>query len=275
MNLLPVLLGACFPWWGQICELGHDMTQCSAGSKWSPLTPLEPRCPGLFCSALSLVTWNMRCSQECPVLFLLHFVWILAAGHEELSDPGSLLSLFAEQGQCFAVLLETELLSARPNWMHDWKRLCSQEDSGINMHWSKKICVINTSQLLIVCCNLFCRSVSSARVRSVHCPPSENHRWWRVHLPLCVSPLQGWARQAWPATPRFGGAGLLQGQLQGSLFNVQSDCKQSPGFKWLHPWEEERRCQPDWASSLWGEFLPPPRHSGSLWCARNRCNQHL
>lgn len=125
MNLLPVLLGACFPWWGQICELGHDMTQCSAGSKWSSLTPLEPRCLGLFCSALSLVTWNMRCSQECPVLFLLHFVLILAAGHEELSDPGSLLSLFAEQGQCFAVLLETELLSACPNWMHDWKRLCS------------------------------------------------------------------------------------------------------------------------------------------------------
>ncbi|XP_040012246.1 A disintegrin and metalloproteinase with thrombospondin motifs 12 isoform X2 [Xiphias gladius] len=42
----------------------------------------------------------MRCSQECPVLFLLlHFVFILAAGHEELSDSGRLLSLFAEQGQ--------------------------------------------------------------------------------------------------------------------------------------------------------------------------------
>ncbi|GAA6226448.1 A disintegrin and metalloproteinase with thrombospondin motifs 12-like [Lates japonicus] len=42
----------------------------------------------------------MRCSQECPVLFLLlHFVFILAAGHEELSDSGRLLSLFPEQGQ--------------------------------------------------------------------------------------------------------------------------------------------------------------------------------
>ncbi|XP_044052675.1 A disintegrin and metalloproteinase with thrombospondin motifs 12 isoform X2 [Siniperca chuatsi] len=41
----------------------------------------------------------MRCSQECPVFFLLHFVLILAAGHKELSDSGRLLSLFAEQGQ--------------------------------------------------------------------------------------------------------------------------------------------------------------------------------
>ncbi|KAG7221395.1 hypothetical protein INR49_017271 [Caranx melampygus] len=42
----------------------------------------------------------MRCSQECSVLFLLlHFVFVLAAGHEELSDSGRLLSLFAEQGQ--------------------------------------------------------------------------------------------------------------------------------------------------------------------------------
>ncbi|CAK6950782.1 LOW QUALITY PROTEIN: A disintegrin and metalloproteinase with thrombospondin motifs 12 [Scomber scombrus] len=41
----------------------------------------------------------MRCSQEYPVLFLLHFVFILAAGHRELSDSGRLLSLFAEQGQ--------------------------------------------------------------------------------------------------------------------------------------------------------------------------------
>ncbi|XP_069563959.1 A disintegrin and metalloproteinase with thrombospondin motifs 12-like [Brachyistius frenatus] len=40
----------------------------------------------------------MRCSQECPVLFLLHFVFILAAGHEELSDSGRLLSLFADEG---------------------------------------------------------------------------------------------------------------------------------------------------------------------------------
>ncbi|XP_042344921.1 A disintegrin and metalloproteinase with thrombospondin motifs 12 [Plectropomus leopardus] len=41
----------------------------------------------------------MRCSQECPVLFLLHFVFILAASHEELSESGRLFSLFAEQGQ--------------------------------------------------------------------------------------------------------------------------------------------------------------------------------
>ncbi|XP_073322720.1 A disintegrin and metalloproteinase with thrombospondin motifs 12-like [Pagrus major] len=41
----------------------------------------------------------MRCSQECPVLLLLHFVLILAAGHEELSDSGRLLSLFADQGR--------------------------------------------------------------------------------------------------------------------------------------------------------------------------------
>lgn len=41
----------------------------------------------------------MQCSQKCPLLFLLHFVFILAAGHESLSDYSSLLSLFAEQGQ--------------------------------------------------------------------------------------------------------------------------------------------------------------------------------
>ncbi|XP_054466646.1 A disintegrin and metalloproteinase with thrombospondin motifs 12 [Anoplopoma fimbria] len=41
----------------------------------------------------------MRCSRERPVLFLLHFVFTLAAGHEELSDSGGLFSLFAEQGQ--------------------------------------------------------------------------------------------------------------------------------------------------------------------------------
>ncbi|XP_008283158.1 A disintegrin and metalloproteinase with thrombospondin motifs 12 [Stegastes partitus] len=40
----------------------------------------------------------MRCSQERPLLSLLHFVFILAAGHGELSDSGSLLSFFAEQG---------------------------------------------------------------------------------------------------------------------------------------------------------------------------------
>ncbi|XP_047448785.1 A disintegrin and metalloproteinase with thrombospondin motifs 12 [Mugil cephalus] len=40
----------------------------------------------------------MRCSQERPVLFLLHFVFIVAAGREDLIDYSRLLSLFAEQG---------------------------------------------------------------------------------------------------------------------------------------------------------------------------------
>ena len=52
----------------------------------------------------------MRCSQECPVLFLLHFVFILAAGHEELSDSGRLFSLLAEQGQCGAFITEAAFL---------------------------------------------------------------------------------------------------------------------------------------------------------------------
>ncbi|XP_030000129.1 A disintegrin and metalloproteinase with thrombospondin motifs 12-like [Sphaeramia orbicularis] len=40
----------------------------------------------------------MRCSQERTVLFLLHFVFMLAAGHVEYLDSGTLLSFFAEQG---------------------------------------------------------------------------------------------------------------------------------------------------------------------------------
>lgn len=52
----------------------------------------------------------MRCLQECPVLFLLHFVFILAAGHIELSDSGGLFSLFAEQGQ----LSESDLSTVHP-----------------------------------------------------------------------------------------------------------------------------------------------------------------
>lgn len=43
----------------------------------------------------------MRCSRECPLLLLLQFALLLAAGHEELSAPGSVFSLFAEKGQCF------------------------------------------------------------------------------------------------------------------------------------------------------------------------------
>uniref|UniRef100_UPI0037E80270 A disintegrin and metalloproteinase with thrombospondin motifs 12-like n=1 Tax=Semicossyphus pulcher TaxID=241346 RepID=UPI0037E80270 len=54
----------------------------------------------------------MRCSQECPVLFLLHFVFTLAAGHEELSDSGRLLSFFAEQGQ--SSLSESDLSIVHP-----------------------------------------------------------------------------------------------------------------------------------------------------------------
>ncbi|XP_053277786.1 A disintegrin and metalloproteinase with thrombospondin motifs 12 [Pleuronectes platessa] len=45
----------------------------------------------------------MRCPQERPVplLLLLHFVFILASGHEELPDSGTVFSLFAEQGRLF------------------------------------------------------------------------------------------------------------------------------------------------------------------------------
>ncbi|XP_060927739.1 A disintegrin and metalloproteinase with thrombospondin motifs 12 [Limanda limanda] len=45
----------------------------------------------------------MRCPQERPVplLLLLHFVFILASGHEELPDSGTVFSLFAEQGGLF------------------------------------------------------------------------------------------------------------------------------------------------------------------------------
>ncbi|XP_029296255.1 A disintegrin and metalloproteinase with thrombospondin motifs 12-like [Cottoperca gobio] len=52
----------------------------------------------------------MRCLQECPVLFLLHFVFILAAGHKELSESGRLFSLFAEQGQ----LSQSDLSTVHP-----------------------------------------------------------------------------------------------------------------------------------------------------------------
>ncbi|XP_031161560.1 A disintegrin and metalloproteinase with thrombospondin motifs 12 [Sander lucioperca] len=52
----------------------------------------------------------MRCSQDCPVLFLLHFVFILAAGHKELFDSGRLFSLIAEQGQ----LSQSDLSTVHP-----------------------------------------------------------------------------------------------------------------------------------------------------------------
>lgn len=147
--------------------------------------------------------------------------------------------------------------------------------------WLKEFALLSVYQYqyaLIVKCriyvsSLFCRSV--VRVGSICCPPSKNQRWWRVRLPLFVPPLQGWKSQAWLAVPFSGGTGLLQGHLQGTNFNVQFDCKQSPGFQWLHPGDEERQCQQDWAPSSWWEFLPPSRHCGNLWCARNGCHQHL
>ncbi|KAM4616153.1 A disintegrin and metalloproteinase with thrombospondin motifs 12-like [Polymixia lowei] len=43
----------------------------------------------------------MQCSQESRVLFLLHFVFILAASHEGFSAYGSLLSPFTEKGHLF------------------------------------------------------------------------------------------------------------------------------------------------------------------------------
>ncbi|CAJ1069213.1 A disintegrin and metalloproteinase with thrombospondin motifs 12 [Xyrichtys novacula] len=54
----------------------------------------------------------MRCSQECPVFFLLHFVLTLAAGHEELYGSSRLLSRFAEQGQLS--LSESDLSIVHP-----------------------------------------------------------------------------------------------------------------------------------------------------------------
>ena len=187
----------------QTSRLVHDMTERSAGAKWSPLTPLEARSPGLFCSAVSLLTWNMRCSQECPVLLLLHFVLLLAAGHEELSDPGRFLSFFADQGQCGAVyILLAEAACVRMLQVNAWVgKVCAYQ----NQYAAKvKIC-----PWMCLCCMWFCRSV--VPVRPVHCPSGENHRRWRLHLPLCVPPPQGWASQAWPATPGVGGTGLLQG----------------------------------------------------------------
>ncbi|XP_034026640.1 A disintegrin and metalloproteinase with thrombospondin motifs 12 [Thalassophryne amazonica] len=52
----------------------------------------------------------MRCSQGSPFLFLLHLVFIVAAGHKVLSDSGRFLSLFAEQGQ----LPESDLSVVHP-----------------------------------------------------------------------------------------------------------------------------------------------------------------
>ncbi|KAM9392813.1 A disintegrin and metalloproteinase with thrombospondin motifs 12-like [Pholidichthys leucotaenia] len=53
----------------------------------------------------------MRCPRECPVLFLLNFVFSLAAGHGGLSDFGRLL--FAEQGQC-GLVSESHLSVVHP-----------------------------------------------------------------------------------------------------------------------------------------------------------------
>lgn len=244
---LRVLLAPRFPWWGQLfAEVGHVVTPVRR--------PIEPRCPQLFRGASSLPVWNMRCSREWPLLLLLHFALLLAAGHEELSAPGSVLSLLAEKGQCFLGGLVARLLSAR------LVCFCTPQ---INVHASHLNCVAPS-----------CRSVP-VPVRPVHCPPGENHSWWTLHHPLRGSSLQGWAFQAWSATCWFGGTGLLQGQLQGSLSDVQPDRKPSPSFKQLHPWEEERRCRPDGAPILWREFLPSRRDSGKLRRARDGCSQHL
>ena len=210
----------------------------------------------------------MRCSQECPVLLLLlHFVLILAAGHEELSDPGRFLSFFADQGQCGAVyVLLAEAACVCMLQVNAWVgKVCAYQNQ-----YAAKVKIL---PCMCLCCMWFCRS--AVPVRPVHCPPGEIHRRWRLHLPLCVPPPQGWASQAWPATPRAGGTGLLQGQLQGSRFNVQSDCKPSPGLKWLHPGEEERQRQQHRASPPRGELLPPPWHRRSPRRAGNGCHQHL
>lgn len=79
-------------------RLLHVMTQRSAGSKWSSPTPRSPHSPRLRPRLVTSPTWNMRWLQERRVLLLLlllHFVSMLASGHEELHDS-------AEQGQCSA-----------------------------------------------------------------------------------------------------------------------------------------------------------------------------
>jgi hypothetical protein len=58
-----------------------------------PVTPMDLQCLATFSCFLSSVEWNMQCSQESRVLFfLLHFVFLLASGHDELSEFGSFLS---------------------------------------------------------------------------------------------------------------------------------------------------------------------------------------
>lgn len=93
-DLAPSFPRRMFPLWACSC---HDTVQRRVAVVPSNATG-TPKTWGL-----SLVTWNMPCSQDCTVLFLLHFVLSLAAGHEGLSVSGSLLSFFAEQGQCAVV----------------------------------------------------------------------------------------------------------------------------------------------------------------------------
>lgn len=220
----------------------------------------EPRCPGLFCSVC--VWWPEICDVRRSALFFFCFTffWVW--------QPATKSSLLATSSPSLQRMVSDLQFQYRSSSLSAFKCKAGHVSVSIFVSiWTKKKSVSLIHNCTIV---LSCRSVSG-RVRPVHCPPNKNHCWWRLHLPLCVSPLQGWAIQAGPATFWFRGTGLLQGHLQGSAFNVQSDDKLSPGFKRLHPREEERQFQQHQASSVWWEFLPPPWHSGSLWCARNRC----
>lgn len=201
------------------------------------------RCPDLVSSALSLVPWNMRCSQEsCCTLFS---PWQPATKSSPTladSSPSS----------------QTEVSVAR------CLRSCA---------WLGNFVQINAA---LLCSPLFRRPVIPViPVTFVRRPPSEDQRWWRVPLPLSVSPLHRRESQAWPETTCITGTGFLQGRLQGSSFNVQSDCKQSPAFTCLHPGEEEWQRQQDTAPALGGELLPPPWDCAGISGERSCCSQHL
>lgn len=189
---------------------------CVSGSSWLRVSPGEGRSPQRLAmtwrphpapqphnsSAVLRVCWSEICDVRGParVSFCstLLLSWRLAAKSCPLQAASSLQKkvsffclFFLGFYQLSGFLLQIWFIFALIGSVHHLRT-----------------CVVPT-----------CRSVP-ARLRPVHCPPSENHSWWRVHLPLRVSPLQGWAFQAWSATRWFGGAGLLQGQLQGSLSHV-------------------------------------------------------
>lgn len=111
-TLLPSVLGAFPPF---SLSSNHDLAASlplrawarpwrGAGEVLSNVTGSP--CPGLFCRTLTVFLWNMPCSRGCSILSLLHFVFILAGGHKELSD--TLLSLLADRGQCDAWEFEAE-----------------------------------------------------------------------------------------------------------------------------------------------------------------------